>query len=177
MTQPYDHEEVESALCSKFANPTKTCGSHWDGKTLVFNEDEAWMTDGDKTAHRIQDGTVSCVPSTAEVPQDWIDDMMDAVNSMRGRSYLFRQIDTPRYPDVSTNFRVLARTANTAMGNLCRIGDRQTKISTSSPGEPDDYIHVDTVGELTYAKKTGFHVKETSEMTKWAMRALGLGAQ
>lgn len=177
MAQPYSHAVMEFTLCSNFADPTKTCGSHWDGKTLVYNEDEAWMTDGVKTAHRTQDGTVICVPSTAEIPQDWIDDMTDAVNSMRGRSYLHRQVNTPQYPDVSTDFRVLARTANTAMSNLCRIGDRQTKISTLSPGESDDYIHVDTVGQLTYAKETGFHIKQTSEMTKWALRALGLGGQ
>lgn len=123
MAQPYSHAVMEFTLCSNFADPTKTCGSHWDGKTLVYNEDEAWMTDGVKTAHRTQDGTVNCAPSTADIPQDWIDDMTDAVNSMRGRSYLYRQANTPHYPDVSTDFRVLARTANT--GNEQSLQDRR----------------------------------------------------
>jgi hypothetical protein len=167
---------MESALCSNFTDPTKTCGSHLDHKTLVYNEVEAWMTDGEKTAHLVEDRVVSSDPPDTEIPQEWIKVMTDAVSSMQGKDRLYREVHTPRYPHVDpsnylqrSNFRYAENTQPTAMDHLFRIGDREVK--TTVPG--DGYVHVDTVRDLTYTD-TGFQVKEAPTWIGTILQTIGL---
>lgn len=99
MRKPYDHAEDEYPLCSQFADPTKTCGTRWDNKTIVFDQNEAWMTDGEHTAHLVY-GPVEINPPLDEATtKEWTDAMTKAVNSMRTddstgvESYLHRHLD------------------------------------------------------------------------------------
>lgn len=170
MSKPYDHHLLEFALAAHFPDPTKTCGSRWeDGKTLVYSEDEAWMTDEKNVAHLGKHGVTTHSAPDTEVSQDWLKIMTDAVRSMQDGSHLNYDVNTPRYPNVSSNFRYLENSEPVATDNLFRIGERQVK--TTVPG--DGYVHVDTVRDLTYTD-TGFQVNGGPTLMGTILQSIGL---
>jgi hypothetical protein len=182
MRKPYDHAEDEYPLCSQFADPTKTCGTRWDNKTIVFDENEAWMTDGEHTAHLIY-GPVEINPPLDEATtKEWTDAMTKAVNSMRTddstgvESYLHRHLDMsarmPRRVTEGCYFEFTDQPAtNKPPGFLYRIGPMLTHSYKTNYG----WIGVQHKGSLAYDKESGFQKEET--WTETALSMIGLGSK
>lgn len=182
MSKPYDHADDEFTLCSQFADPTKTCGTRWNNKTIVFDENTACMTDGQHTAYLINGVVTTSPPLDDATAEKWTDVMTKAINSMRtdtatrDESYLRRHINVgtlrPRWANKDYYFEYTDKpTTNVPPGRIYRVGSMLKHSDIAREGS----IKVDNRGFLTYDDESGFHEEKT--WTEAALSLFGRGSQ